>query len=117
MRTPVAPGWLTEGRKFNQVRRGDRFGGQASLTPGAKTTRDHIRIESVFFEEQRHTGASSFAQSSAVEIDVLILGQHLDFFREVVGLKSNGASDALRGSVVVTVAADIGDNDIVGFGL
>jgi hypothetical protein len=61
----------------------------------------------------RHTGAGGFACSSAVEINLSILGEVLDFFDEIIGFDADGSGNALRVGVIVAVAADVGDEHIV----
>src|SRR5208282_6461950 len=60
----------------------------------------------------RHTGAGGFACSSTVEINLLILGQVLDFFNQVVGLNANRSGNAFGVGIVVAVAADVGDQHV-----
>src|SRR5208282_5281396 len=60
----------------------------------------------------RHTGAGGFACSSTVEINLLILGQVLDFFNQVVGFNANRSGNAFGVGIVVAVAADVGDQQI-----
>ena len=62
----------------------------------------------------RHPGARGFAQSSAVEINLSVLGEVFDFFDEVVGFDADGTGDALGVGIVVTMAADIGDQHVLG---
>jgi hypothetical protein len=53
------------------------------------------------------------ASRAQVEINLAILGEILYFFDEIVGLDANGSGDAFGVGVVVTVAADVGDEHVV----
>src|SRR6266849_7517297 len=57
----------------------------------------------------RHPGAGRFARSSTVQINVLVLGEILDFLIEIVRLDPDRSKDPLRAPVIVTMAADIRD--------
>ncbi len=92
---------------------GDAFHGIASFAPCAETSGDYEDFESQILQLTRHTGAGGFARSSAVEINLAILGEILDFFDEVVGLDADGSGDAFGIGVVVAVAADVGDEHVV----
>ncbi len=65
-------------------------------------------------EYQRHTGAGGFALSSAVDVNVFVLGEGLEFFVELIGFDADGAGDAGGAGVVVAVAADVDEDDVVG---
>src|SRR5207245_521466 len=62
-------------------------------------------------EHVRHPGAGCFAHSSAVQVDVLLLGQPLDFLIEVIGFDPDGALDARRIRIVVAVTANVDDQN------
>src|SRR5579863_4580314 len=99
-----------EGWQFNQVVVGDAFDGLSGFAPGAEPAGDYVDFKSQLDQLLRHTGAGGFALSSAVEINLLILGEVLDLFDEVVGLDADGAGDAFGVGVVVAVAADVCDD-------
>src|SRR5450631_3409235 len=61
----------------------------------------------------RHPGASRFARSSTVEINVLVFGEPLDLFVEIVGFDADGAGDTFGSDVVVAVAAHIDNQHAV----
>jgi hypothetical protein len=63
----------------------------------------------LFPQHERHTGTRGFACSSAVDINVSILGKIFDLFGQVVGFDPHGPLDALRVGIVITVAADVYD--------
>src|SRR5215469_11665189 len=96
-----------ERRKMHEV------GGRYSLdriagsTPGSQSTNNHKCAKSLLPEQKRHTGACFFAWSSTVQVDVFVAGKLFCFFRQIVRLKSNGASNAVGTRIVVTVAANI----------
>ena len=81
----------------------------ARLAPGSESADDHERVESFFPKYVRHPGARGFARSSTVEIDVLVLGEILDLFVEIVGLDADRSENALGANVVIPVAAHIHD--------
>ena len=104
-------GWkfLTEGWQLHQIV--FRYGLQwfAGFAPGSESADDHERVESFFPKYVRHPGARGFARSSTVEIDVLVLGEILDLFVEIVGLDADRSENALGANVVIPVAAHIHD--------
>jgi pimeloyl-ACP methyl ester carboxylesterase len=59
------------------------------------------------------TGARGFAQSSTVQVDVLIPGKPRDFLREIIRLNSNRASDSGSAGIVVTVTAHVDEQDVL----
>src|ERR1039458_1463305 len=61
----------------------------------------------------RHPGASRFACSSTVEINVLVFGESLDLLVEIVGLDADGAGDAFGADVIVAVAAHVDNQHAV----
>src|SRR5689334_9071857 len=61
----------------------------------------------------RHTGAGGFACSSTVQINVLVLGQVLDLFVEIVGLDPDRAVDSFGADVVIAVATNVDDLNLV----
>lgn len=83
----------------------------ASFAPGAQTPADYKDLESLFLQYLRHTGASGFARSSAVEINLALFGKPLHFLFNVVRFKADGTCDPLGIGVVITMAANIGDQN------
>ena len=102
-------------RKLDQVVVRNGFERMSSLAPCPQATGDDKRFETLFVQEMRHPGASRFARSSTVEINLSILGQVLDLFLEVVGFDADGSGNAFRGRVVVAVAAHVSNQDGVVF--
>src|SRR5579864_605877 len=86
-----------------------------SLAPGGESADDHIRAESFFPQYVRHPGARGFACSSTVQVNVLVLGQVLDLFLEVVGFDADRAVNPLRAPVIVAMAADVDDLNAIRF--
>ena len=99
--------------KLDHVVVGHRFERMSSLAPCPQTAGDDEHLESLFMQELRHPGASCFARSSTVEINLSVLGQILDLCLEVIGLYANGSRNALRVHVIVPMAAHVGDQDAV----
>jgi hypothetical protein len=58
------------------------------FTPRCQSADDGERVESSFPQHERHPGARSFARSSAVEINLFVLGKMFQFFLEIVGLNA-----------------------------
>ena len=81
----------------------------AGFAPGSQSADNHERVESFFPQQVRHPGAGRFARSSAVEINVLVLGKVLDLFLKIVGLDADRALDPRSSRIVVAVAADVDD--------
>src|ERR1700685_3010319 len=81
--------------------------GWASFFPRHYAAHEDERVESLFSQLQRHPGAGRFARSSAVEVDVLVLRENLEFFGKIVGFNEDGSSDALCVRVVVAVTANV----------
>lgn len=96
-----------ESGKMHEVRRRDRLHRLTGLTPGRETADDDKRVESLFAQQIRHTGAGGFALSSTVEVDVFVLGKSFDFFGEVIRLETNRALDSRGAGIVVAMAAHI----------
>ena len=86
---------------------GNCFHGVAGFAPSQQTSDDYERAEASFPQQVHHTGASGFARSSTVKVNVLILGKQLDLFGKPVRLKTDGPLNAGGAAVVVTVAANI----------
>ena len=63
----------------------DRFHGLACLAPAAQAVGDDEHFESFYLQQMRHPGARGFARSSAVEINLALLGEVLDFIFERLG--------------------------------
>ena len=83
------------------------FHGVAGFAPSQQTSDDYERVEASFPQHVHHTGASGFARSSTIKVNVLVLGKQLDLFGKPVRLKADGPLDAGGAAVVVTVAANI----------
>jgi len=106
---------LAERGQLDHVGWGDGFERQSRFAPRGQAADDHVGVEAVLFEQQRHPGAGSLAQSSAVEINVLVFGKNLDFFGKIVWLKADRSLDAFGAGVVVAVAAHVGDHNVLIF--
>jgi hypothetical protein len=59
------------------------------FAPCGDSAHDYERIESFVSQYVRHPGARGLALSSTVQIDVLVLGQGLDLFLEIVWFDSD----------------------------
>ncbi len=103
-----------EGRQLDQVVVRHWLNGLSRLSPGTQSTGDYEHLESFFDQQLRHTGASGFACSSTVEINLSLLRQVLDFFFQAIGFEANRSRDALRVRVIVSMAAHIGDQNTAG---
>src|SRR5262249_6731077 len=82
------------------------------FSPCRQTTFDDKSVEAAISKLQRHPGAGRFAYSSTVKINVLVPGNVLQFFHQVIGLEPHGSLDARRGRIVVTMTAHIHDQDV-----
>src|SRR5215469_17958547 len=96
-----------ERRKMHEV------GGRYSLdriagsTPGSQATNNHKCAKSLLPQYMRHTGARGFTWSSAVQVDVFVPRKFFGFFRQIIRLQSNRASNTVVIRVVVTVATNV----------
>src|SRR5580692_12595037 len=106
---------LSEGWQFYEVALGYRLERLAGFLPCCHAADKHERVESLFSQLQRHPGAGRFACSSTVEVNVLVLGQSLEFRRKIIGFNADGSFDALSVGVVITMAADIEYHNLVLF--
>lgn len=102
-----------EGRQLDQIVFWHRFQMAPGFTPGAQASGNDERVESSISQHVRHPGAGRFPRSSAVEINLFVLGQALDLLIEIVRLDANRSLNAFGADVVVTVAAHINDLDAV----
>jgi hypothetical protein len=80
---------LTEGGQLHQVVGWHGFYRLASFAPGAQPSLNHERPKARLPEYQRHTGAGGFARSSAIDIDVLVLGKGIEFCLQPIGFYAN----------------------------
>jgi hypothetical protein len=103
---------LAEGWQLDEVVVGNSFEGVSGFAPGTEASGDDEYFEPELLELLRHTGAGGFALSSTVEINLLILGEVLDFFDEIVGFDTNRTGDAFGVGIVIAVAADVGDQHV-----
>ena len=115
MRQGRPPSSLGERRQLHQIILWHRLKMPSGLPPRRQTAHNHERVKSLFPQQVRHPGASRFACSSTVKINVLVLGQILDLLLEIVGLDADRAGDPLGTNVVVAVAAHVNDQHSVGF--
>ncbi len=106
---------LRERGKFYQVSRRDWFQRLPRLLPSRYSADEYERIESLFPQLQRHTGAGGFACSSTVDVNVMILRESLEFLGKVIWFKANGAFDARRTGIVIAMAADVQYQNFVFF--
>ncbi len=65
------------------------------FAPSPEAADDYKRSEPIFSQQMRHPGAGCLAQSSAIQVDVLVVRQTLDFLFQIIRLNANGAADAL----------------------
>jgi len=94
-------------RQLHQIVTGNGLQGIAGFPPGGKTSLDYEGIETLFTQLQRHPGAGSLACSSAVNVNVFVLRESLEFFSQIIRFQPNRSLDALRARIVVAVATDI----------
>ena len=74
-----------EGGEFDHVVGGDGFEREAGFPPRVEAAADDAGVEAFFSEDVRHTGAGGLAVSSAVEVDLFVLGECGDGVGQVVG--------------------------------
>ncbi len=104
---------LAERWQLHEVILGDRFHRFSGLAPGSQSADDHERVETFFAQYVRHPGAGRFARSSAVEVNIFIFGEGLDFLLKVVGLDANRILNAGGAGIIIAVAADVDDQHVV----
>jgi hypothetical protein len=102
---------LGECRQFHHILLRYRLEWLARLAPRCQPTFDHEGVEPSLAQFKRHPGARRFARSSAIQINVLISWQVLDFLDELIRLEADRSPDALCTGVIVAVAANIHDED------
>lgn len=61
----------------------------SGFTPSRQAADDYVRVEAFVSQYMRHPGACGFAGSSTVKINILVFGQVLDFFLQIVGLDTD----------------------------
>lgn len=89
----------------------NHLGRTAGFAPGVEAPVDHECVVSLFPQHMRHTGAGGFAHSGAVEINLAVFGQVVEFLGEVVGLQAHRTLDAMSAGIVIAVAADVHQHD------
>ena len=104
---------LRERRQLDKVILRHRLQVSSGLAPRRETANDHKCVESIFPQYVRHPGARGFARSSTVQINILVLGEILHLLFQVVGLNANGTEDPFRTLVVVSVAANVDDQNSI----
>ncbi len=87
----------------------DWFERLAGLTPGCQSSDNDERLESFFPQYMRHPGAGSLACSSAIDINVFVLGKSFQFFGQMIGFNADGPLDAFGVGIVIAVAAHVHD--------
>jgi hypothetical protein len=105
---------MTETRKMHYVGLWYPLQRIPGFAPCCQASNNHKRVKSSFPQQMRHTGASSFTWSSAVQVDVSVPGKCLDFRRQIIRLQANRPSYAICAWIVVTVAAHIGQQNPFG---
>ena len=80
---------LAERRQVDEIVIGHRLEWFSGFSPCGQSADNHERIKAPFSQHMRHPGACGFALSSAVDIDVSVLGQQFDFFIQIVRLDTN----------------------------
>ena len=100
---------LAERRQFHQIVLRNRLQRFAGFAPGRQSADYHERVESFFPQQVRHTGAGGLACSSAVKINVFVLGESLDLFLKIIRLNADRAFNPRRARVVIAVTADVDD--------
>ena len=106
---------LRKRRQLDQVVSWHGLQGLSGLAPRRQSAHDHEGVEPMLPQEMRHPGAGRFARSSAIQKNQLVLGQVLDFVRQIVGLYAQRTANARGLGIVVAVAADINHQDVVLF--
>ncbi len=81
--------------------------GESSFSPSRKAAVDYKCIECFFPQQMRHPGAGRFAQSGAVQVDILVMGEALGLLLQVVRFDANRSLDARGAGVVVPMTANI----------
>ena len=94
-------------RQLDQIVFGDGFDCLAGGPPGGEASVDDERVESLFSQQVRHTGAGGLARSSTVKINVFVFGELFDLFGKPVGLDTHRALDTVGPAVVVAIAAHV----------
>ncbi len=80
---------LTKRRQLHQIVLRNRLHRLPGLAPGSQSADNHERAESLFPQHVRHPGAGRFARSSAVQINIFVLGKVLEFLLKIVGLDAD----------------------------
>ncbi len=101
-----------EGRQMYEIVAWHRLEGFSCLTPCRQPADDYKRIESLLSQQVRHPGARGLARSSAVDVDVLILGKILKLLGKIIRLNANRPLNAHRTGIVVAMAAYIHQLDV-----
>ena len=111
-RKPANFAVLRKRRQVHYIVNRYRFNRLSRLSPCAQASDDHERVESMFPQHVRHTGAGGFARSSTVDINVFVLGQQLELLLQVIRFQPNRSLDAGRAGVVVAMTAYIDQQNV-----
>src|SRR5215469_2098644 len=101
-----------ERRKMHEVAGRYSLDRIAGSTPGSQATNNHKCTKSLLPQQMRYTSARGFAWSSAVQVDVFVPRKFFGLFRQIIRLKSNRASNAVGMRIVVTVAANVDNQNL-----
>lgn len=110
----MGPWCSTEGREMDQIVLGNGFERLSSFAPSGEAAYDHKRIESLLPQQVRHPGARGFPCSSAIDINIFVPRQRLDFLPEAVWFETDGALDSRGSRIVVAMAANIDHHGTLG---
>jgi hypothetical protein len=97
---------------FSRLRErgGDEW--EAAFTPGVKAALQGAdALDSVFSEEQRHTGAGGFVWSSTVEDDLTIARYAVVLFFQFLGVHAEGAGNCFGIGLEIHGMAQVHDNE------
>src|SRR5579862_804540 len=104
-------GWgSVEEGKFGHFPRRDRFHGQPGLPPGPQTASNHGDGHVFLGQVICYARTGSFANASAVQIDLLSRGKMFLDVEQRIRLQTDGTLDAHRLRIVVAMASDVVDH-------
>ena len=104
---------LDEAGEMDDVIGGDLLHGVASFFPGGKASDYDFGFKASFVEELRYTLTGGLVLATAVEVDVAVAREIGESFDKTIGFNANRTEDAFGFGIIVAVAADVGDEDVV----
>jgi hypothetical protein len=99
---------------MDQIVLGNGFERLSSFAPSGEAANDHECIESLLPQQVRHPGARRFSCSSAIDINIFVPGQRLDFLPEAVRFETDRALNPRGSRIVVAMAANIDHDGTLG---